>query len=132
MKRLMIATNNRHKAIELRALLPHLEIETLNEHPEIEPAEEDGETFADNARKKAEHVSRLLNVAAIADDSGLCVDALGGGPGVRSARYAKGSDQDRIDKLLGALGGVPDRERRAHFACAIAFAIPGRETTIFE
>lgn len=129
---LIVATTNLKKAEELKALLPELRIETLRDRPDVEVPEETGSTFAENARIKAEAISRRLGVAALADDSGLCVDALDGGPGVRSARYAEGSDSDRVRKLLAALEGVPVERRGAHFACAIAFAVPGREPILVE
>jgi len=75
-------------------------------------------------------VARLLGVPALADDSGLEVDALGGAPGVRSARYAEGSDRDRWEKLLAALEDVPQERRQARFVCAMALAAPGRETVV--
>jgi XTP/dITP diphosphohydrolase len=71
-------------------------------------------------------------VAALADDSGLSVDALEGAPGVYSARYAPGTDADRVRKLLGALTGVPAEKRSARFVCAMAFAVPGLKTTLVE
>jgi XTP/dITP diphosphohydrolase len=129
---LLIATGNAHKAEELAALLPDLSIRTLADHPDLVPAVEDGETFADNARKKAEHACAVLGVPVLADDSGLCVDALGGAPGVRSARYAEGTDLKRYQKLLNAMRDVPAGSRSAHFACAMAFAVPGEETVIEE
>lgn len=129
---LVLATRNEGKAHEIRALLPRLEVETLGAHPEVPPPAEDGETFAVNAIKKAEAVSKALDLPALADDSGLAVDVLGGGPGVQSARYAEGSDRDRIAKLLGALRDVPQGNRRARFVCAMAFAVPGLPTVLAE
>ena len=94
---------------------------------------EDGKTFAQNAAIKAMTVAKALNVTALADDSGLCVDALGGAPGVYSARYSGGDGEDNIALLLknlrkAAEGGVSDRT--AHFSCAVALVFPdGRELT---
>jgi XTP/dITP diphosphohydrolase len=127
---LILATGNPGKAREVQALLPNVTVETLADHPEVLMPPEDGETFADNARLKAEHVARVLGVPALADDSGLVVEALGGAPGVRSARYAPGSDRDRCLALLAAMAEVPDGARAAHFACAMAFARPGAPTEV--
>lgn len=129
---LILATGNPGKAREVQALLPDVEVETLADHPEVVMPPEDGETFAENAQAKAEHVARVLGVPALADDSGLVVDALGGAPGVRSARYAEGSDRDRCAALLAALADVPDGARAARFACAMAFARPGAPTELTE
>lgn len=129
---LVLATGNPGKAVEVQALLPNVHVETLADHPEVVMPPEDAETFAGNARIKAEHVCRALGVAALADDSGLEVDALGGAPGVRSARYAEGTDRDRYEKLLSALEGVPDALRGARFRCAMAFARPGDLTAETE
>ncbi|MCC7386381.1 MAG: RdgB/HAM1 family non-canonical purine NTP pyrophosphatase [Deltaproteobacteria bacterium] len=133
MKRLLVATHNAGKIREIAALLGgSVEIETLLDHPELEAAEETGATFAENARMKAEHASRALGIAALADDSGLVVDALDGAPGVRSARYAPGTDADRVTKLLRALHGVERERRAARFVCAMAFSAPGAPTVITE
>ncbi len=126
---IVFATGNAHKASELSALLAgRLVVETLADHPGLEMPEETGETFEANAILKAEHVSRALGVVVIADDSGIEVDALGGAPGVRSARYAPGTDADRVTKLLGAMPAGADRSAR--FVCAMALAIPGQPTRV--
>jgi XTP/dITP diphosphohydrolase len=127
---LVIATHNAGKAVELRAMLSRVRVETLADHPSIVMPPEGADTFEENARAKAEHVTRVLGSVAIADDSGLCVDALGGAPGVRSARYAEGTDGDRVSKLLHELAGVADAQRSARFVCAIAFAAPGQAVRI--
>jgi XTP/dITP diphosphohydrolase len=94
----------------------------------ITPAAEDGATFAKNAWKKATHAAHVSGLPALADDSGLCVDALDGRPGVLSARYAEGSDADRVEKLLEELENVADDRRGAGFRCALCLALPdGRE-----
>lgn len=127
--RVVFATGNAHKAEELAALVAgKLAVETLAAHPGVIMPEETGETFEANAVLKAEHVARALGLPAIADDSGLEVIALGGSPGVRSARYAPGTDADRVTKLLGALGGTADRSAR--FVCAMALAVPGQPTRV--
>ena len=95
---------------------------------------EDGETFYDNALIKARAVAKVTNLPTIADDSGICVDYLGGKPGVYTARFAgeNATDDENIDKLLSELKGVPKEERGAHFACCIAVVFPnGEEQTFF-
>jgi len=91
-------------------------------HFNIEDAEETGLSFIENAILKARHAARMTGLPALADDSGLCVDALNGAPGIRSARYAgeHGNSQANIDKLLNILRNVPTPERRARFHCALA------------
>lgn len=127
--RLIVATSNRGKVKELDALLRDRAIvETLLDHPEVGEIVEDRDSFEGNAGKKAEEVSRIVGRPALADDSGLCVDALGGAPGVYSARYAPGSDRDRYQKLLAEIASVPAGSRSARFVCAMALAVPGRET----
>jgi len=111
-----------------------LEIKTLQDYPALVMPEEDRDTFAANAIKKAEAVSLFTGLMAMADDSGLEVDALGGRPGVRSARYA-GPDGDYNANnrlLLQELQGVPAEQRTARFVCAIAVAVPGDQTYVVE
>ena len=100
----------------------------------LPPIEEEGETFEENASKKALTVSSLTGLPAIADDSGLVIEALGGEPGVRSARFAgeNASDADRIAKLLSLLEGVPFEGRKAKFVCVIALANPEGEVKLFK
>lgn len=131
--RLLFATGNRGKVREVQELLgSSVIVESMLDHPSISLPEETGSTFAENAAIKALHAARALNVPALADDSGLMVDALNGAPGLHSARYAAGSDGDRITKLLSALENVPDDRRRARFVCALAFVRPGSEPLITE
>jgi XTP/dITP diphosphohydrolase len=120
----------------MEALLAGLpvEVRTLDEYPEVPDPVEDGETFAENAEKKAVFVAARTGLPALADDSGLEVDALDGRPGVHSARYAGDPDRETRDranneKLLRELQGVPDGERTARFRCCIAFAVPGENGT---
>ncbi len=126
MTTLLIATNNRGKVREYEDLLDGLALPVLVTYPAREglslDVEESGETFAENARIKALAYARASGMLTLADDSGLEVDALGGAPGVRSARYAGpgASDVDRYLKLLAALEGVPDAQRTARFRCVIA------------
>jgi XTP/dITP diphosphohydrolase len=123
---LVIATTNAGKTAEIRALLKDfpITIKNLSDFGPIPPVVEDGDTFEDNAYKKASFTARVLGLPALADDSGLVVDALDGAPGVLSARYGGegASDADRCSKLLTALEGAADR--RAAFECVISIAVP--------
>jgi XTP/dITP diphosphohydrolase len=129
---LLVATNNKGKVGELSQLLADfpLRLRLLGEFPDIEEAEETGETFAENATIKALHYSARSGLLTLSDDSGLAVDALDGAPGVYSARYA-GRDAtyaERMSKLLGELGATGDPDRRARFVCVIAVADPSTNT----
>ena len=126
---LLAATRNRHKLVELRAILGSgFEVIGLDAVPSVADVVEDEPTFAGNAAKKAVWAAQIAppGVLALADDSGLEVDALGGAPGVMSARYAQESgvprpnDQQNNAKLLRALAGVPVEKRTARFQCVIA------------
>jgi XTP/dITP diphosphohydrolase len=134
--RLLLASANQGKLRELRAILDGLGVELvgldeagLGEPPEVE---ETGDTFLENALLKGRAYAAWSGLAAVADDSGLEVDALGGAPGVRSARYAGpgASDQANLDKLLAELTGVPAERRTARFRCVAALHDPatGSET----
>jgi XTP/dITP diphosphohydrolase len=129
--KLLFGTTNEGKLAELRALVGGgLEVLSLRDVPPPGEVVEDGETFEANARKKARAYAQATGLPALADDSGLCVDALNGGPGVLSARYAPGTDADRVAKLLRALSGVPASQRGAAFHCALCLCLPdGREWT---
>lgn len=143
--KLFLASSNPGKLREFRALAEsadatgvtdatdaHVEIELLPGFDSLPSFEEDAPTFAENAAGKALHYSQFGEGCVFADDSGLVVPALGGMPGVHSARYAgpTATNADRIAKLLGELGGRKDAERAAHFVCAIALAQRGRATAI--
>lgn len=126
MTRVVLATNNLGKVGELRAILNGTGLELLaagdaGGAPEVE---ETGATFEENALIKARAVSEHTGVAAIADDSGLEVDVLGGAPGVGSARYAGDEQNDaaNVAKLMAALAAVPEEERQARFVCVAAYA----------
>ena len=122
--RAVLASSNPGKLRELEALLEPLGLTLVAQSAlGITPALETGSTFLENALLKARHAARLAGVAALADDSGIEVDALGGGPGVRSARYAgeHASDQENLHKLLGALAGVPPERRTARYRCVIVY-----------
>lgn len=128
-KVLVIATFNPHKVLELRAILPCLGLclKDLSAFPGAVPAEEDGRTLEENAVKKALAAARFTGQPALADDTGLEVDALGGAPGVFSARYAGASASyaENNARLLAELSGVPPEKRGARFACVTALALPG-------
>ena len=129
---MVIATRNKGKVKEFKRLLSSFanQIITLDEFPNIPEVVEDGLTFAENAKKKAEAISAYTNLPTIADDSGLVVDALDGKPGVFSARYAgeKASAQENNQKLLDELTDVPFEKRSARFVSHIALAIPNENT----
>ena len=130
--KVLIATGNQGKKAEMESILRDAGISllTLRDFPGLPEAVEDGNTFAENARKKARHYLALTGIPVIADDSGLEVDALDGAPGVFSSRYAA-TDALRIERLLreinSSLERNPGNERTARFACAICFARPGGE-----
>ena len=123
---LVVATRNQGKSAEIRSYLNHamLEIRDLNDFGPIPEIVEDGSTFEDNAYKKASFTAKILGFPALADDSGLEVETLGGAPGVHSARYAgeDASDADNNAKLLGEMSGLTDR--RARFRCVLSLAVP--------
>lgn len=126
--RLLIATTNSGKLREVTAILEGLavDIATLTDFPGVRPAVEDGETFLENARRKAMYYAAHTGHWTLADDSGLEVDALGGAPGVLSARYAGegADDQDNNARLMAQLAGVPQTLRTARFRCAMVLASP--------
>lgn len=117
--RLVLATGNPGKAREIAALLAPAGVSVVSQADfGIEPADEPGATFIENAILKARHAAAGSGLPAVADDSGLVVDALGGEPGIRSARYAgEGDDAANIRRLLEALAGVPADARSARFVC---------------
>ena len=127
---IIIATRNAHKVRELATLLasPGVRWKSLREFPHIPAVKEDGRSFAVNAIKKARAVAKAVGGLVLADDSGLEVDALGGAPGIRSARFAGGHGDDAANnrKLLRLLEGVPPSRRRARYRCVLALASPTR------
>ena len=128
--KVVLASNNQKKIKEMRELLlPFgMELCTQREAGVLGEAEETGETFLENARLKARYALERTGLAAVADDSGLMVDALHGRPGVYSARYAGGDDAAGIRRLLSELDGVPEERRTARFCSAIVCLLPdGRE-----
>jgi XTP/dITP diphosphohydrolase len=122
--KVVLATGNRGKLRELQAMLAAKGLEIVPQTElNVPEAEETGASFAENALLKARNAARHTGLAAIADDSGLEVDALGGAPGIYSARYAgpEATDADNLQKLLKELDGVPPEKRRARFRCVIAY-----------
>ena len=132
--KIVLATRNPGKTREIKDLLKAhpVEIKNLADFGPIPPIEEDGETFDANAYKKASITARVLGLPALADDSGLMVNALDGEPGVQSARYAgpDATDEERCQKLLQALEGEPDRS--AAFECVISIAVPTGPALTYE
>lgn len=133
--KLIAATNNQGKVKEIKSILGGLGFDVVSlRDMEIDiEIEENGETFEENALIKARTIALLTKHATIADDSGLCVDALGGAPGVYSARYAGegASDKMLVCKLLSNMKDVPENERGAHFVSAVALVLPdGREYVV--
>lgn len=132
METILIATNNKGKLKDFEAVFNPMgfQIKSLKDYPNIEEVEETGTTFEENAILKAEYLSNIVKSPVIADDSGLIVDALEGRPGVYSARYAglHKSDEDNLQKVLKELHNVHSGKRTASFYCALALAIPGKET----
>lgn len=132
---LIIASRNAHKAQEIAAILPEqYDVRTLADYPQAPDVEETGLTFAANARLKAEGVSAVLPGLVLADDSGLCVDAFNGSPGILSARYAgdHGNDAANNSKLLSELACIPGQAPfTARFMCAMSLAENGREIAAF-
>ncbi len=124
--KLIAATGNKNKLREFREIFPEHQILSAAEAGFLDEVEETGKTFAENALLKARAVCKATGFPALADDSGLCVDALGGAPGVFSARYSGGGDAENRKLLLKNL--MNTENRRAHFCCCIALVYPdGRE-----
>lgn len=134
MVRVVLATHNAHKALEFQQILgdavPGLEI---LRYDGPEPVE-DGSTFAENALIKAHAAAEHTGLPALADDSGICVDVMGGSPGIFSARWAghHGDAQANLQLLLDQLSDVPDDARAAHFTATLALVVPGEEPTVVE
>jgi XTP/dITP diphosphohydrolase len=139
-RRIVLATRNGHKVRELQTILADLteeldlEIVGLGEFPDVAEVVETGVTFAENAALKAVAATRATGLPALADDSGLAVDVLGGAPGVFSARWAgtQGQDRANLELLLGQLYDVPDEHRAAAFVCAAVLALPDGTVLVRE
>ncbi|GEB52892.1 MULTISPECIES: RdgB/HAM1 family non-canonical purine NTP pyrophosphatase [Streptomyces] len=129
-KRLILATRNAHKVTELKAILADagldLDLVGADAYPDILDVKETGVTFAENALLKAHALASATGLPAVADDSGLCVNVLGGAPGIFSARWAgrHGDDAANLDLLLAQLSDIDTAHRAAHFECAAALALP--------
>ncbi|MEV0528027.1 RdgB/HAM1 family non-canonical purine NTP pyrophosphatase [Streptomyces sp. NPDC050439] len=139
MTRLILATRNAGKITELKAILADAglthELVGADAYPEIPDVRETGVTFAENALLKAHALAKATGLPAVADDSGLCVDVLGGAPGIFSARWAgkHGDDAANLQLLLAQLGDIDaDTHRGAHFACAAALALPDGTERVVE
>lgn len=134
--KLVLATKNKGKAGEIMEKLSGLDIEitTLDDYPPFEFPEEDQPTFSGNALMKARVAAFRTGRAALADDSGLEVDALDGRPGIYSARYAGvgATDRENYEKLLTELDGLPPEQRKARFRCVLALVEPGGDEETFE
>ena len=131
---LVLATTNKNKVREFKAFVSKfpVEVKSLSDFGPLPEVIEDGSTFDENAYKKALHYAKVLGIPAIADDSGLVVEALSGAPGVRSARYAgdDASDQDNCRKLLADLEG--ETNRQASFVCVLSIAVPSGPALTYE
>jgi XTP/dITP diphosphohydrolase len=126
MSRVVLATRNAGKVAELRRILTGVSLAGLDEYPEMPEVEETGATFAENALLKARAVAAFTGLPAVADDSGLCVDFLGGAPGIRSARWAgePSDDAANLALVLEQLADAGEGLRGAHFFCAAAAVVP--------
>jgi XTP/dITP diphosphohydrolase len=133
-RKILVATTNPGKIAEIRAMLDdNIEWVSLSDFPKISEIKEDGSTFAENARKKATGYAKATGLWTLADDSGLVIDALGGEPGVKSARFSGEKkkeeirsliDHQNIAKVLKLLTGVPKEKRTARFVCCLCLACP--------
>lgn len=130
--KLIIASNNKHKIYEIKKILGGKfdEITSLREAGIDHETVEDGTTFMENAIKKAREIAEISGCYSLADDSGICCDALGGAPGIFSARFSGGTDEDNNALLLEKLEGEVDK--RAHYTCAMALCSPSGELTLAE
>ena len=137
-QRVVLATRNQHKVAELRRILESADLDVdlvgTEEFPDLPDVAETGSTFAANALLKANDVAQRTGLIAIADDSGLCVDALNGMPGILSARWAgkHGDDAANLQLVLAQLADVPPNRRGAAFHCAAAVATPEGEERVVE
>ena len=126
MTRVVLATRNPGTVVEVRRILSGVDLVGLDEFPDAPEVEETGTTFAENALLKARAIAAFTGLPAVADDSGLCVDFLGGAPGIRSARWAgePSDDQANLDLVLEQLEDAGEGMRTAHFFCAAAAIVP--------
>jgi XTP/dITP diphosphohydrolase len=134
-QKLLLATRNQGKIVEFRRILDaiapgQIELVGLDQFPHLHDVDETGKTFEENALLKARQMSEASGLPAIADDSGLCVDALNGDPGIYSARWAgeHGNDRANLEKVLTQIKDVPDQARGAYFICVAALYLPDGRT----
>jgi XTP/dITP diphosphohydrolase len=137
--KLVLATRNQGKITEFRRILDALapgaiELIGVDQFPDLIDVEETGSTFEENSLLKARYTSHATGLPAIADDSGLCVDALNGDPGIFSARWAgeHGNDRANLDKVLAQLKDIPDDKRTAHFICVASLVLPDGRHQVAE
>ena len=137
--KLVLATRNQGKITEFRRILDAsapgaIELIGVDQFPDLIDVEETGATFEENSLLKARYTSQATGLPAIADDSGLCVDALGGDPGIFSARWAgdHGNDRANLEKVLDQLKDVPDGKRGAHFMCVASLVLPDGRQQVAE
>ncbi len=131
-KRLVVASGNAHKLKEIAEIFTEFEVVSQKAMGFLEEVEETGKTFSENAVIKAEAAAKALGIPVLADDSGLCVETLGGAPGVYSARYAGGHGDDKANRALLLKNLEGSTERSAYFACAVAFVYPDGRKILAE
>lgn len=134
LSKILFASHNAGKIAEIKNMLAPLKINVISAlDVSLPDVEETGKTFAENSLLKSQTIAKELGIPCIADDSGLCVDALNGAPGVYSARYAPNRDFDKgIDKLLTEIKQSDDKSRKAHFSCVVSLAYPDGSYKLFE
>lgn len=134
LNKILFASHNAGKIAEIKNMLAPLGISVVSAADVTFPdVEETGSTFAENSLLKSQTIAKELGIPCIADDSGLCVDALNGAPGVFSARYAPNRDFDKgIDKLLSEMKNSNNKSRKAHFSCVVSLAYPDGRYKLFE
>lgn len=133
-KEIVFASHNAGKIAEIKQMLAPLGISVKSAlDMDLPDVEENGTTFAENSLIKSQTIAKTIGIPCIADDSGLCVDALDGAPGVYSARYAPDRDFDKgMDKLLAEMEKSANKSRKAHFSCVVSLAYPNGEYKLFE
>jgi XTP/dITP diphosphohydrolase len=134
--KILLATTNQGKVREIQDLVRDLPVQflSLSDVGPVPDVLENGATFDENAEKKARSIADSTGIVTLADDSGLCIDALNGRPGVKSARYAAeaASDAEKYSRILEEMRNVPDNLRTARFVCVLALAFPRAETILFK